>query len=72
MSEFSEKFIGQMKFEREKSHTLTQKDVNILSSNIMKILHPDYRTIPGDSQFFTCPGNFLLPQSIKEIKKKLN
>lgn len=31
MSEFSEKFIGQMKFEREKSHTLTQKDVNILS-----------------------------------------
>lgn len=29
-----------------------------------------YRTIPGDSQFFTWPGNILLPQSIKEIKKE--
>lgn len=70
MSEFSEKIHWSNEIrERKKSHTLTQKDANILSRNIMEISHPDDKTI-RDSQFFTRPGNILLPQSIKEIKKE--
>lgn len=53
--------------EKVKSYTNTKR--NLLSQNIMEISHPDDKTI-RDSQFFTRPGNILLPQSIKEIKKE--